>query len=112
MDFLCELAGGPGELARKSKLSRRVIDKYRSGNSDPSRERLIALADAGGVSVEWLATGKGPEGRPSVAPDGRTDGARTDIDKHLMSRALEGVRRTYESRKVRAPTIVEVETAW
>lgn len=52
--------GGPGELARKSNLSRRVIDKYRSGQSDPSRERLIAIANAANVSAGWLATGEGP----------------------------------------------------
>ena len=43
MNVLIESAGGPSALAQKSKLSRRVIDKYRTGESEPSRERLIAL---------------------------------------------------------------------
>jgi phage repressor protein C with HTH and peptisase S24 domain len=60
MNVLIDLAGGPSELARKSRLSRRVIDKYKSGESDPSRSRLVALATAAGVSLSWLATGNGP----------------------------------------------------
>ena len=37
---------------------KRVIEKYKYGESEPSLKRLIALANAGGKSVEWLATGK------------------------------------------------------
>ncbi len=58
MNMLIERAGGTTELARKSRLSRRVIDKYKGGESEPSRERLIALAIAGGVSISWLVTGE------------------------------------------------------
>lgn len=60
MNALIERCGGAGELARKAGLSRRVIDKYRRGESDPSRSRLVAMAAAAGVSVEWLAAGLGP----------------------------------------------------
>ena len=51
-------AGGIGALAVKAGLSRSVIEKYRRGQSDPNRIRLVALAAAGGVSVTWLATGQ------------------------------------------------------
>jgi len=54
------LAGGVSALAAASGLSARAIAKYRNGESDPSRERLVALARAGGVTVDWLATGDGP----------------------------------------------------
>lgn len=74
MNVLVERAGGPGELARKSGLSRRVVDKYRGGESDPSRARLVRLAQAGNVSLTWLATGEGsviPDPvHPSSVPDG------------------------------------------
>jgi phage repressor protein C with HTH and peptisase S24 domain len=73
MNVLIERSGGPGELARKSGLSRRVIDKYRSGHSDPSRERLIALARGGRVALLWLATGDGP-----LEPDPIHPGAGSD----------------------------------
>ena len=60
MELLADAVGNLSELARKSGLSRRVIDKYRNGESDPSRVRLVALAKAGGVRIEWLADGTGP----------------------------------------------------
>lgn len=59
IERLCEMVGGASVLAQKSGLSRRVIDKYVAGGSDPSRQRLVSLADAAGVSVQWLATGQG-----------------------------------------------------
>ena len=60
-------AGGAAELARKSGLSLRAINKYRCGASDPSRERLVAMARAAGVSVNWLAAGEGPMRAEEVA---------------------------------------------
>lgn len=53
-------AGGVGELGRKSGVASRTISGYLAGKGDPSRERLVALAEAGDVSVDWLATGRGP----------------------------------------------------
>ncbi|WP_413207802.1 helix-turn-helix domain-containing protein [Rhodospirillum sp. A1_3_36] len=60
VEILVSRVGNVAELARRSHLSRRVIDNYKGGVADPSRTRLIALADAADVSVEWLATGDGP----------------------------------------------------
>ena len=54
-----ELAGGPIELSRKTGLSRSVVGSYLAGKSDPSRMRLISIAHAAGVSLNWLATGEG-----------------------------------------------------
>lgn len=50
-------AGGVGELARKSGVAARTISGYLAGKGDPARQRLVALAEAGEVSVGWLATG-------------------------------------------------------
>ena len=47
-------------MSKASGLSGRIVGKYLAGQSDPSRERLIALAKAANVSVLWLATGEGP----------------------------------------------------
>lgn len=70
MEFIIHKAGGPDALARKSQLSRRVVDKYKAEDSEPSMSRLVALAEAAGVSVHWLATGQGdPEAGPGeLAP--------------------------------------------
>ncbi|WP_165603209.1 helix-turn-helix domain-containing protein [Devosia elaeis] len=106
MEQLVEMAGGRGQLAAKSGLSRSVIDKYLQGASEPSRPRLVALAGAGPVSVAWLATGKGEmSAEPRAADD---DGAH-ELDKWLFSRVIDGIRRTYEKVGGRLQTVNEVE---
>jgi len=70
MERMKELIRGVGsaeKLARLTGMSARVIGQYASGKSDPTRRKLIALAEAGGVLVEWLATGKGPKGLNDVS---------------------------------------------
>jgi phage repressor protein C with HTH and peptisase S24 domain len=52
--------GSIQKLADASGISSRTISDYLSGESEPSRERLVALAEAGQVSVGWLATGREP----------------------------------------------------
>jgi len=106
MERLCSIAGGPGELARKSGLSRRVIDKYRSGESDPSRERLIALAAAGPVPLSWLAAG-GSDDADRVRST--NTGPIQKIDKWLFSRVIDGIRRVYRQTGAQLPTVNEVE---
>lgn len=56
---LAEHVGGPAELVRRTKLSRRTIGAYMSGETDPKRGDLLKLASAGDVSLEWLAAGEG-----------------------------------------------------
>ncbi|WP_354624873.1 S24 family peptidase [Psychromonas sp. MME2] len=45
-------------LALKAGVSPTALRKYIDGESTPNLERLIAIANAGGVSVQWLATGE------------------------------------------------------
>ena len=64
--------GGQAELSRRTGISTVTIASYISGKSEPSRERLIALADVAKVSLLWLATGQGPkyarEARTEASP--------------------------------------------
>src|ERR1035438_2564143 len=53
--------GNAQKLAKLTGMSGRAIGQYTTGSTDPTRKRLLALAKAGNVSVEWLATGIGPE---------------------------------------------------
>ncbi len=46
-------------FAKKCGLSDSLLRKY-LGGSLPGLDNLIKIADAAGVSVEWLATGRGP----------------------------------------------------
>lgn len=54
------LIGGQLELSRRTGISATSINNYVLGTSDPSRTRLVAIANATGVSAGWLATGEGP----------------------------------------------------
>ena len=56
---IIELAGSAEKLAHSAGMSARVIGQYLSRKSDPTRKKLIALANAVDVNIEWLATGKG-----------------------------------------------------
>lgn len=47
-------------FARRCGVSESVFRKYLVG-AMPSTDRLVAIADAAGVTVEWLATGRGPK---------------------------------------------------
>jgi DNA-binding phage protein len=68
MNVALEQAGGVAALSRKSGLSDGVIQKYRKGDSDPSRSRLVAISRASGLAVQWLATGEGPMRQGAVTP--------------------------------------------
>lgn len=45
-------------FGREAGVSETVLRKYLSGKSEPGRRALVAMARAGGVSVEWLVTGR------------------------------------------------------
>ena len=46
-------------VAAKCGMSDTVLRKYLNGESTPNVERLVAISEVLGVTVEWLATGKG-----------------------------------------------------
>lgn len=55
-------------LARAMGVSPSAFRKWLKGEAEPSRERLVALADAAGVGIGWLAKGEGPQPRFRDAP--------------------------------------------
>jgi phage repressor protein C with HTH and peptisase S24 domain len=56
---LCNRAGNASALAKKAGISNSGLSRYLNGG-DPSRKVLVSLAQATGVSLQWLATGEGP----------------------------------------------------
>lgn len=88
INVLIDRCGGPTELSKRSGLSRRVIDKYRNGESDPSRQRLVALAEAAEVSISWLANGEG-DMEASSAPGAPHREEQSTLDEELLSNAIE-----------------------
>lgn len=59
-DRIREIVAGEAvaAFARRCGITESLVRKY-LGGSQPSAENLVLLASAGGVSVEWLATGRG-----------------------------------------------------
>lgn len=77
-----KLAGGATQVAARSHVPYRSLRHHLSGR-DMKRPVLVALADACGVSIEWLAAGRGdmitPDHRAALSiptvqpsPDGKT----------------------------------------
>lgn len=64
---IIEMVGGENPFAARSGLSRSMVEKYKKG-SEPTRSSLVSMAEAAGVSVEWLATGKGPKTTDEEGP--------------------------------------------
>jgi transcriptional regulator with XRE-family HTH domain len=60
IQMIIKLVGSAEKLANNSGMSARVIGQYLAGKTDPTRKKLIALATAASVNIEWLATGNGP----------------------------------------------------
>lgn len=50
--------GSGRDFAKKAGVGYSTIHNYLKGISSPTLDNLLLLAKAGGVSVEWLATGK------------------------------------------------------
>jgi phage repressor protein C with HTH and peptisase S24 domain len=71
-------------LARAMDVSPSAFRKWLKGEAEPSRERLVALAEAAGVSIAWLAKGEGPLPRlRNARVDGGSEGG-LDPERFLV----------------------------
>ena len=61
-------AGGAAAVARKIGMPMPTLNNYIAGR-DMKASAVVALADGCGVSVEWLATGRG-----DIAPGRQSEG--------------------------------------
>lgn len=57
---ISDAVGGNSALAKICDVAEGTVRNWRIGPSEPSASNLVAVARAGGVTVEWLATGKEP----------------------------------------------------
>jgi len=67
-------------LARAAGVSPSAFRKWLRGEAEPSRERLVALAEAAEVAVGWLAGGEGPEPRLQSVGKSRSRSAAERFD--------------------------------
>ena len=56
---LSRLVGGKKKLAEIASISESQLHRYVAGQSQPTIEPIAAMSHTTGVSLDWLATGKG-----------------------------------------------------
>lgn len=97
-------------FARKAGLSQSGLHRIEAGG-DPTLKTLVAIADAAGVTVQWLATGEGPIRVGQIAAEAPDAPTASPLDKWLFSRVIDGIRRVYKRAGGQLPTVNEVEMA-
>ncbi|WP_126456695.1 XRE family transcriptional regulator [Sulfuriflexus mobilis] len=70
--------GGKKELAARVGLSESQLHRIVAGDSQAKVETIASMAKAGGVSIEWLATGEGPMMITEIKEQAATYGVKTD----------------------------------
>lgn len=93
IEKVAEVVGGKRELSRRTAIPESQLYRYIRGANTPGVDVIVRLAEAGGVSLEWLASGRGVMAAPP-AGDGRLDGEFVlgvveEIEQWLLDNALE-----------------------
>lgn len=70
-------------FARKAGVSDTFLRQCLAGRTEPTRTKLIAIATAGGSSVEWIATGRNENADQSAIANSRP------IDRELLEAIIE-----------------------
>lgn len=75
------------ELANRLNVSRQTISKWEVGDSSPDMEKLVAISDLFGISLDELVLNKSPEPEPAAAAPVQTAGAEiySDIKEKVLT---------------------------
>lgn len=76
--------GSVADLARAVGVSDNAIYKWVSGRGQPGMISLVNLAKAAGVSVEWLATGRGAPAKGSGATESMGAAEFVSMPRHTL----------------------------
>ena len=72
--------------------SKSAVSSYEAGDSAPSPETLATIAEIGGVTLDWLITGKGEATPPFSADEGKGSAlSASAIEKDLVRVVIEAV---------------------
>ncbi len=89
-----------GFASRCPEVSGTLLRKYLEG-SEPGLSKIVAIARAAGVTVEWLATCAGPMRPGDALPPVPAPAAPAAIDSELLACVQEGVAEVYRSENAR-----------
>ncbi len=75
------------ELANRLNVSRQTISKWEIGDSAPDLEKLVAISDLFGISLDELVHGEAPAPEPEPAVPLQTAGAAiySDIKDNIVT---------------------------
>lgn len=71
------------ELANRLNVSRQTVSKWEVGDSTPDMEKLIAISDLFGITLDELVLDKAPE--PAPAPQSAKSELYTDIKEKILT---------------------------
>ena len=90
-------AGGNNRVSERSGVPLGTLGYYLRGR-DFQTETLVALAEACGVTVEWLATGQGSSAAPPAAAPAGPPALFSIVDMELLGSAIEGATAAFAAR--------------
>ena len=90
-------AGGNNQVSARSGISLASLGNYLRGR-DFQTETLVALAEACGVTVEWLATGQGSSAAPPAAAPAEPPALFSIVDMELLTEAISVANKIFEAR--------------
>ncbi len=72
------------ELANRLNVSRQTISKWEIGDSTPDMEKLVAISDLFGISLDELVLDKAPETVQAAPPPARSE-LYSDVKEHILT---------------------------
>jgi len=88
------------ELANRLNVSRQTVSKWEVGDSTPDMEKLVAMSDLFGISLDELVLDKSPEPAPVVQP------AKSELYSEIKTDIKEKVLTDKNKKKVRKGLLV------
>jgi transcriptional regulator with XRE-family HTH domain len=82
-------------FARKAGVSDTFLRQCLAGRTEPTRTKLLAIAEAGGTTVEWIATGRADGGDPPAVAE------RPPLDRELLESIIEVAEQVLEEAGTR-----------
>ena len=70
-------------FARKAGVSDTFLRQCLAGRTEPTRTKLLAIAEAGGTTVEWIATGRSDSAAQPVVAE------HAPVDRELLESIIE-----------------------
>ena len=88
------------ELANRLNVSRQTVSKWEVGDSTPDMEKLVAMSDLFGISLDELVLDKSPEPAPVV------QSAKSELYSEIKTDIKEKVLTDKNKKKVRKGLLV------